>query len=608
MRWIGMAAGAAALMASAAMIGARQSKEPSDLVVHEWGTFLSMSGSDGISLDGMYHEEHALPGFVHSRSRDQLKLRSVITKGETPVIYFYTDRRQSATVQVKFPSGLWTQWYPQATHVGPAFAQGGSPPRLSNGHIEWEVGITPASLMKIPPAIPKTDKDALWNYARDVDAAYVNAVDHTRPGNPNEPERFIFYRGLGQALLPVEMDNRAGGTVTCSGSLSAGVRHLFVIRVEKGRGAFQYVKALDGGESKAGLIPAESALQPLEQFVPKVRYEFTARLVGSGLYEKEARAMVNTWKESYFRTDGVRAIFMLPQSWTDETIPLGISPQPKQIVRVMVGRVEMLTPDRERRAENAIRDLASTDPGLRMKQFEYLRMQGRYVEPIVKRVLATTKDPQVRMLCTRLLVTDFVTELRSAVNNATDGSKLPQKPVWARAQLASLLREVGLNEEAKAEAGRALQEIGQMHPPDIKMHDARHYLRGMARTMEGLGNERGALESYQRLVEFGSQTPACGGCHDREGPSGESFFRDWWAGRKFAQYAVKTGQADKLIAARESSLSAKQAIKASRMMLAYLYEAKGDSAKAERMWAILDPSASPLRSGRLGAAMPNPRP
>ena len=38
--------------------------ESSRLVVHEWGTFLAMNGSDGVSLDGMYHEEHSLPAFV----------------------------------------------------------------------------------------------------------------------------------------------------------------------------------------------------------------------------------------------------------------------------------------------------------------------------------------------------------------------------------------------------------------------------------------------------------------------------------------------------------------------------------------------------------------
>src|SRR5262245_1734385 len=51
------------------------------LVVHEWGTFLAMNGSDGATLDGMYHEEHALPGFVHARSRNELSLRTSNLKG-----------------------------------------------------------------------------------------------------------------------------------------------------------------------------------------------------------------------------------------------------------------------------------------------------------------------------------------------------------------------------------------------------------------------------------------------------------------------------------------------------------------------------------------------
>src|ERR671912_145081 len=95
--------------------------DPSGLVVHEWGTFLAMNGSDGVSLDGMYHEEHALPSFVHARSRDQLRLPMSLLKTETPVIYFDTRQPQRVQVQVGFPTGLWTQWYPQATAVAPGF-------------------------------------------------------------------------------------------------------------------------------------------------------------------------------------------------------------------------------------------------------------------------------------------------------------------------------------------------------------------------------------------------------------------------------------------------------------------------------------------------------
>ena len=102
--------------------------------------------------------------------------------------------------------------------------------------------------------------------------------------------------------------------------------------------------------------------------------------------------MVNTWTTSYFQTDGVRALFVLPQSWTDAFIPMTVTPKPKQIVRVMVGRLELLTAERERLAENAVRDLASGDSGKRQQAFRFLHEQGRYVEPIVRRVMKTTNE------------------------------------------------------------------------------------------------------------------------------------------------------------------------------------------------------------------------
>ena len=93
--------------ASVVTVGADTSR--SRLVVHEWGTFLAMNGSDGITLDGMYHEEHALPAFVHARGHNELRLRTSNIKGETPVIYFYNARPVRVRVEVGFPSGIWTQ-------------------------------------------------------------------------------------------------------------------------------------------------------------------------------------------------------------------------------------------------------------------------------------------------------------------------------------------------------------------------------------------------------------------------------------------------------------------------------------------------------------------
>src|SRR5262245_58849308 len=118
-RWLTGFAIAAAAAVCLVPIHAQTSDEATDLIVHEWGTFLAMQGSDGVALEGMYHEEHALPDFVHSRGRDQLHISSARMKGETPVVYFYTKNRQNVSLHVGFPDGIWTQWYPQASYAAP---------------------------------------------------------------------------------------------------------------------------------------------------------------------------------------------------------------------------------------------------------------------------------------------------------------------------------------------------------------------------------------------------------------------------------------------------------------------------------------------------------
>ena len=122
--------------------------------------------------------------------------------------------------------------------------------------------------------------------------------------------------------------------------------------------------------------------------------------------------MVNTWANSYcFQTDGVRVLFVLPQSWTDAFIPLNIAPQPKKVVRVMVGRLEMLSASRERAAEAAIRSLAAHDSAQSGPAFRFLHEQGRYIEPIVQaRVAKTTPATNQCEDVGRLLLTGFVTE------------------------------------------------------------------------------------------------------------------------------------------------------------------------------------------------------
>jgi hypothetical protein len=577
----------------------------SDLIVHEWGTFLSMSGSDGTVLDGMYHEEHALPAFVHTRSRDQLRLPGIFLKGETPVIYFYTKERQRVRLGVGFPHGVWTQWYPQAAVVRPSLTeQAERPESLDRGRICWIAEVMPpgsvdsqlskprAAGSQPEVALPATSSDALWNYARDVDAAYVKTMDTTRDPAPAEFEKFLFYRGLGESRLPLRFAARQGGTLELDrdATLGTGISHVFVIRVENGRGAYRYRPALEPGQKIDGVIPSMDRSRPLADFTRDIALALKATLTKAGLYPKEARAMVSTWTNSYFRTEGIRVLFVLPQSWTDSFIPMAIDPEPKEVVRVMVGRVEMLTPHREQLAETAVRELADGDPVKRARAFGFLHEQGRYVEPIVRRVMKTTTDESVRNLCRRLLLTELVTDLRAAVCNADDGKWINVHPQLLHGQLARMLREVGLNAEARAEGNAVLDDlrpcaIGASKAP----LESPTEVEARAAALEAVGDDRGAAACYALRVELQSQAMT------GEIPQGSiAWLRDWWVGRAYARCLARAGLAQSAITALEQALARQLPLaartakdRATMVLLAYLREEQGKTALAESYWSSL---------------------
>src|ERR1044071_6254048 len=99
------------------------------LVVHEWGTFTSIAGRDGVALDWRpLNGPSDLPKFVHTipDADDGLRHRRVQGKDsmtarvrmETPVLYFYSGKEMDVSVKVDFPKGKITEWYPQARTVG----------------------------------------------------------------------------------------------------------------------------------------------------------------------------------------------------------------------------------------------------------------------------------------------------------------------------------------------------------------------------------------------------------------------------------------------------------------------------------------------------------
>jgi hypothetical protein len=69
-----------------------------------------------------------------------------------------------------------------------------------------------------------------------------------------------------------------------------------------------------------------------------------AALVADGLFADEATAMLETWRRAYFHSPGLRVFYVVPRAWTDHTLPLELS-APAQIERVMVGRIELISPE-----------------------------------------------------------------------------------------------------------------------------------------------------------------------------------------------------------------------------------------------------------------------
>ena len=88
-----------------------------DFTVHEWGTFTSITGSEGKAITWRpLDATDDLPGFVE-HFQDNPRAKSALAgtvRMETPVMYFYAPRKMNVSVNVHFPNGLLTDWYPHA--------------------------------------------------------------------------------------------------------------------------------------------------------------------------------------------------------------------------------------------------------------------------------------------------------------------------------------------------------------------------------------------------------------------------------------------------------------------------------------------------------------
>ena len=152
----------------------------------------------------------------------------------------------------------------------------------------------------------------------------------------------------------------------------------FLIRIERREGPVLDVpqrRRRPGDDAAAGGPSTES----LADAVVKA-------LVAEGLYEKEARAMVKTWESSWFGEEGTgtRLLYTLPRRVTDKLLPLRINPTPDETVRVLVGRIDMLTPEQEAKLV-AMLPRADTPSAISREEAMEMKALGRFLSPAIER-------------------------------------------------------------------------------------------------------------------------------------------------------------------------------------------------------------------------------
>ncbi|HEY2013415.1 MAG TPA: hypothetical protein VGH38_07935, partial [Bryobacteraceae bacterium] len=317
-----------------------------NLVVHEWGTFTSVAGEDGNPVPwSPLAGPSDLPCFVVRGAVSKFASGDSLVRMETPVLYFYSPRAMALSVNVDFPQGRITEWYPQASNAGSVSA-------LSS-RIEWnQVEVTPGE----HPALPAETAASHYYAARNTDAAPIRIGE--------QQEKMIFYRGVGGFPVPVHPAFASDGSLEIRNTGAEPVPSVILFENRGGKVGYRTIGWLD---DTVRLDAPE-----LNGDVARLRRELAATLVEQGLYSKEADAMLETWRDSWFE-EGMRVFYFVPRATVDSLLPLQINPAPEGTARVFVGRVEVLSPTIGQTIETALArgDLAA------------LARYGRFLDPFI---------------------------------------------------------------------------------------------------------------------------------------------------------------------------------------------------------------------------------
>jgi hypothetical protein len=338
--------------------------------VHEWGTFTSLQDEAGKAIGGIDTDDEPVPPFVHQLASYILlrptEIPSIFFQGapschpdvtmrlETPVIYFHPPGRltnpAAANVTVKFRGGWLTEFYPSANPGAPGLSNRWSQfPHLysrTESKLEWDD-------LKLGGDWPITNTSAhVWLSPRAVQTALVQTTS-------GESEKFLFYRGVAHINAPLKISRHCEELIFRSqleelpADQPLAIRSLWLVDIHAdGKIAFRSLPGLMLDADASKILTHTPASFDSSEFssgnLDKLKASLQVALISEGLFADEAQALLNTWELSYFKSAGLRVFFLVPRAWTDFYLPLEIS-MPAEINRVMVGRIELVTPEQRER-------------------------------------------------------------------------------------------------------------------------------------------------------------------------------------------------------------------------------------------------------------------
>lgn len=375
--------------------------------LHEWGTFTTVAGSDGVLLHGLQREEEALPAYVRHHpgfmnhhpafigsfpgipsyrgKRMPVPVKNVKVKMETPVIYFHSDKAFEAEVKVGFEGGTISQWYPERSG-GETFPKPPADAKPADraldmskpyrGSIEWKIDVLSPEESR-DSVLFKPDDLVQWTRARVPEA---NAVRNAQ----GETEGFLFYRGLGHFEPGLQTTISTDETLRIENRTGDAIPYLLIYeRMTDGTHRWSEHRDLAQGKS---MELKESAFehQGKGSFDEELYRSLSTNLAAQGLLKSEARGMVETWWHSYFAAPGLRVFWVLPDDRTDAILPLEVTPAPEKTVRVIVGRSELIRP----RQESAWLTMAASKDEEIHSQWQMLTFNDRFGAAYQERIEA----------------------------------------------------------------------------------------------------------------------------------------------------------------------------------------------------------------------------